>query len=426
MTDMSDQLDESPRKGLVFERNFWRHPVTKAAMVVMPDGKSRQLRSPSGEFKDHLDNTKALEKWTQRKIVEGLFAMVSRGDIDADTVHDLPDDDKRRRQLLDGYVVDALDAAKAHEAAAHGTHTHLTTELQDEGAHWLTVAERGEDIGLPTEAQQALVEVWLELCRLGGLEILTVEQTVANDHTAGTLDRTAVLHRSLEFTRTDGSRVVIPAGTVVVLDVKTGQLRTDRQGRPLYWTAYAHQIGHYANARPIWIDPNDPKGNVWSDWDRPPSTQHALIAHLDVAGALEGRATGRLVYCDLTHWEPMTATVDEVRYWRKLQPFSPCGGDPDVVIGVDAEPSHGDLLSWLQGRINLLGLTVDGARLLKQHWPDGVATPKNGTAPEDVDTVAGLLDRIEAQIGAPFGESDPRVQTPVTDRWQANQATKES
>ena len=96
-----------------------------------------------------------------------------------------------------------------------------------------------------------------------------------------------------------------------------------------------------------------------------------------------------------------------------------------MVVGVDAEPSHGEILSWLQGRINLLGLTLDGARLLKQHWPDGVATPKNGTAPSDVDAVAELLDRIEAQIGAPFGEPDPRAPSPVTDRWQVNQETKQ-
>lgn len=399
-TDIDKQLDDSPRAGLVYERGFWRHPVTKAAMLVMPDGKSKQLRSPSGDFKNHLDETTNLEKWKQRQIVTGLLDMVATAGLPT-----LPEDDKARRHVLDAVILDAMRIAGANDAADRGSHTHLTTELEDEGAHWLTVAEQGEETGLPTPVQRALVTAWLNLLEHYALEIVAIEKTVANEIAAGTLDRLARTTVDLEFTRVDGSRVFIPAGTVLVLDVKTGQLRVERNGAPMYWVGYSHQIGLYANSQPVRIDPEDPKGNVWEDWPEAPSTEHALIAHLDVKNALEtGVACARMIYVDLTLYRPMCETINSVRYWRKSRPFSDCSGVPDVVVDV-ADPVQ----TWLQGRIDVIGEHEVGRRLLVQHWPDEVPPLKNGLDPAHVDQIVGLLNRVETEIGTPFGPSDPRI-----------------
>ena len=406
MSDMMNELDESPRKGLQFERGFWRHPVTRAAMLVMPDGKSKQLRSPSGDFKNHLDETTNLEKWLQRQIVEGMLLMVP------DNVPILPDDEKARRHVLDGVIVEALELAKANLAADRGTHTHLLSEMNDEGASWLSIAVQGEDLGIGTAEQQALVDAWNKLLDHYDLEIITSEVTVANDIAAGTLDRTARCRRDLEFTRLDGSRVFIPAGTVLVLDVKTGGLRVGRKGEPLYWNGYRHQIGHYANSRPVFIDPDDPKGNVWHDWPEgeAPSTEHALIAHLDVASAIEnGVATARMVYVDLVDYDAMTETIGSVRYWRTVVPFSSCDDVPDVTVDVEDAVPYAEVMDWLQHRIDVIGKHEQARRLLSAHWPADVVPPKDGMLIANVEEIVGLLDRVEREVGLPFGESDPRA-----------------
>jgi hypothetical protein len=264
---------------------------------------------------------------------------------------------------------------------------------------------------MPTELQGALVDTWRQLLD-GTFEILDVEIQVANSIAAGTLDRTARTLRDLEFTRLDESRVMIPKGTVIVLDIKTGQLRIDRKGAPMYWAGYRYQIGHYANSVPIHIDPDDPKGNVWGEWaeGRAPSTEHAIIAHLDIAGALEtGVVAARLVYVDLTENNAMTEAIEQVRYWRKQVPFSSVDGQPDVVVEVGAATtsiaSAAD--GWLQERIDILGASTLGRELLLKHWPKGVKPPKDGITDTDFAEVQGLCDRVEAQIGAPFGESQP-------------------
>ena len=333
---------------------------------------------------------------------------------DAKTVEgyvlNLPENDKARRHVLDGIIVEAMELAGSNVAADRGTHTHLTTELQDEGAHWLTIAERGEDLGLPTELQAATVAAWLELLERFGLEILDAEITVANSIAAGTLDRTARLTRDLEFHRHDGSRVLIAENTVVVLDIKTGQIRTDPKDRWQYAVGYSYQIGHYANARPVHIDPDDPKGNVWGQWaeGRRPSGEHALIAHLDVKGALEtGVVDARMIYVDLTHYDGMTETIDSVRYWRKSYPFSAVGA-ADVVVPVPVTRIQTERLDWLQARINLIGMT-DARRLLVKHWPAGVAPPSKNPEMtlETFTELVELVDRVEDEASMPFGEPAP-------------------
>ena len=406
-----DELDTDKPAAKYFDRGFWRHPVTKAAIVTMPDGARKQLRSPSGDYKNHVESVTALWKWSERQVAAG---MIVRG-LDG---LDLPEDEKQRRQFLDKLALEAKDLAGANAAADKGTHTHLTTELDDEGAHWLTVAAEGEATGLPEHVQEALVRAWRQLIDDHGLEILAVELTVANSEAAGTLDRIARTTRDLTF-RTPTGPVKIPKNTTLVLDVKTGRLRADRKGRPLYWRSYAHQIGHYAHAKPIEIDPLDSDVTVWREWGdlglEPPSKAHALIAHLDVGEALDGLATARLVYVDLADYRPTNQLIRDIRADRRRVPFSDVGSAPDVaiVVNIDGQPLGvtPERISWLQGRINLLGMTDRGRPLLARHWPAGMPPlHKNADITADeFSELEQLVSNVEDEVSAPFGEPDPEA-----------------
>ena len=103
-------------------------------------------------------------------------------------------------------------------------------------------------------------------------EILAVEASCVDDtwRLAGTLDRIARTTRPLRFVRASGEIVDVPAGTVLVLDVKTGEDRIDRG----YWQGYAIQIASYAQSVPY-----DTEAETRGEWPWPIDQQHALIAH---------------------------------------------------------------------------------------------------------------------------------------------------
>lgn len=122
---------------------------------------------------------------------------------------------------------------------------------------YLTPDERYE-----VTADQALdiAHGWVDLLDRNGLEVLATELPVINDELrlAGTLDRIVRLTRDLHF----GS-VVVPAGTVIVLDIKTSKLHADRDGLPSYWDSYPIQIAAYAQSVPY--DPDADRRQTWEE-----------------------------------------------------------------------------------------------------------------------------------------------------------------
>lgn len=110
--------------------------------------------------------------------------------------------------------------------ADRGTHIHLLTERFDRRQSYKDLIADGENLGI-TEAQQvAAVTAWARMLADNGLEVVAIEQPVVDDgwRCAGTLDRVVRLTRDLRFVLDTGA-MVIPAGTYVVLDLKTGGLR---------------------------------------------------------------------------------------------------------------------------------------------------------------------------------------------------------
>lgn len=267
-----------------------------------------------------IENTTNLQKWSERAVGLGVMLDVLSNDPEllAELVDLGPDhwslDDAEARPLLDAIAVKAKAIAQAGIAAERGTHTHALTEDIDNERDWIERARSGEDLGIPVAAQRALVAAWEAMIDAEGIEILAVETAVVDDiwRQAGTLDRIARLTRERRFVVTGGEIVTLPAGWVGVLDVKTGRLRSGRDEHPDYWHGYAVQIASYAQSVPY-----DPDTDTRGAWEWPIDQRWGIIAHLDVAAAIDGAAKCRLVLVDLERGRAAGELCVAAREWEK-------------------------------------------------------------------------------------------------------------
>lgn len=172
----------------------------------------------------------------------------------------------------------------------------------------------GNRVGFSTDAQLSLLREWWGLLAGHGLEQLACEVAVVNDRyrKAGTLDAIVRTTRELRFVTSHGEVKVIPAGAVLVLDLKTGKLRFERDGSIKYWRSYPIQVHCYADSVPY--DTVTEQRGVW-DWEI--DQEHGLIAHLDVAGAIQGRPAGTLVYVDLVAAKGAAELCVAAERWEK-------------------------------------------------------------------------------------------------------------
>ena len=268
--------------------------------------------SPSGAGK-LIENTYNLQKWGERMVAVGIgtdLALIA----DCHALTQLERDTKEFREAADRVAVLAKNAAQSMLAADRGTHAHALSEDQDEERDWILRAEAGEVLGLDREVQASLVQAWRDCIEREGLEMLAVEASCVDDawRLAGTLDRIARCTKALRFALITGEIVEIPAGTVLVLDVKSGRRRTRPDGTVEYWQAYAVQIASYAQSVPY-----DTETEQRGEWPWPIDQTHALIAHLDVLGAIDGKPSCELVYVDLVAGrEHGGATVVQAKAWE--------------------------------------------------------------------------------------------------------------
>lgn len=307
--------------------------------------------SPSS-FGKLIENTTNLQKWGERRVVLGVGADLTLvAECAALTKLDVDSDDYK--QTADRIVVAAKNAAEASLAADRGTHGHAILEDDDEGRPWLDRAANGELLGIPVEAQQNIVCNWRAMLKETGLEILETEAACVDDlwKLAGTLDNIAVVTKPLTFVLGGGELVTIPAGTILVVDKKTGQKRTNQAGAIQYWHGYAIQVASYAQSVPY--DTVDEMRGVWG-YDI--SQQHALIAHINIAAAIDGADTDlvTLVYVDLNAGREHGGRVcAEAKDWAKrndlfsaelhrigdLEPVIVGGATPSVVTSDDETPA---------------------------------------------------------------------------------------
>jgi hypothetical protein len=295
--------------------DFQRHPTTGAPYVSHPTEvtlKGRPKRVMYGRpsnFGSQIEDRFGIERWSERHILLGGSLLPH--DVQA-AIRRLDLEDEGDRRVADGWVIDAKQEAGAFLAAARGTFVHLATTLDREEADpLLSLAYRGEsELGVPTACLDAVMTSWSLLLERYGLHELAIEQKVVDDRwrLAGTLDRLVQLERDLHF-----PPHIIPAGTVLVLDIKTGRLTIDR-GHPAYWNAYSVQIASYAHSVPYLIDGLHEER---AEWPWPVDQRHALIAHLDIANAIqEGVATAQLLHVDLVEGHRAGNLCRQARDWQ--------------------------------------------------------------------------------------------------------------
>ena len=213
--------------------DFKRKGVDGAPYVSDPDGAVVKSGARKGEPKwklygrpsslgKKLGDSYRLSLYQRRMVAKG-FAVAPNLLEQAAPLVDLTNDDAEFRTIGDAVVAAAERAAKASLAADRGTHGHALTEDHDREGDPIARMEHGETLGIPTPSQHALVEAWRQVLDRYGLEVLATEAKVVNDalRVAGTLDRIVRLTRDLTF-----GDVTLPAGLVLVLDIKTGKLRT--------------------------------------------------------------------------------------------------------------------------------------------------------------------------------------------------------
>ena len=245
------------------------------------------------------ENTYNLQRWNERQLAYGMTLpddlleslLVALGETE-------PDSDAWG-DAADAVIARAKALAGASDAADRGTHMHAVVEDDSLERNWVARAEAGEDMGIPAAVQEAMLEAWRLMLIAYGLRILCVERRVVHDgwRQAGTLDAVCILERDITFVLPDGELVVLEVGTVVVLDLKTGKLRT-RAGKSKidegYWQSYAVQVAAYAGAVPYDCDTD-----TRTEWEYEIDQRWAIIAHLPVDEALAGNAVCRLILVDL-------------------------------------------------------------------------------------------------------------------------------
>ena len=362
---------------------------------------------PSSLGKD-IENTYNLDRWNERQIVHGLasdnqevLAALEKLAGCLDPHH------PETRAVADAVVVAAKRAAKANLAAERGTHTHLLAELDDTDRDPIAAMENGEALGIPIEAQRAMLEAWRLLCRQHSLEILATEATVVHDEwrQAGTLDRIVRLGADLHF----ANGVTIPAGTVLLCDIKTGKLRTSANGATVdYWHSYAVQCCVYRDAQPYRCgvdDGDDERG----EWPFEMDLEWAVIAHIPVEEALNGQATARLVLVNLAAARHVVETVImRARAWQARKDLFAFTMDPPVVVEV-AEPKVDRSVRHDFGVVAEVVETVTLARAVvfdeggdmtdQQH---ATVRAKADELPPQAKAVLGALTKQAHAAGYPF------------------------
>ena len=311
--------------------------------VTTPDGalvksgankgkpKTDKYSRPSGYGK-LIEDTTNLQKWSERAIVAGFVL-----GLDEQTAWNLGDappvdpDGDEWRDFADSIAKAAKDRAKYMLAAERGTHAHELTEHADTERDPVVLLERGRELGIDDAVSQRLLNAWATMLNLYGLEILATELAVVNDtyRAAGTLDRIVRLTRPISFVLADGEVVTLAAGTVVILDIKTGKLRTNA-AEVQWWESYAAQVFLYASGTGYDVD-----AEVRYDLPWQVDQRWAIIAHLDVLAAIDGREECNLILVDLDAGKAACDLVRAAKELGKRSKFSLVGTAQPIGVAPD-------------------------------------------------------------------------------------------
>ena len=195
----------------------FKRDAREGVYVSDPNGATVKSGKRQGEIKwvrygrpsslgKQIENTYNLQRWNERQLAHGMTCeddeltsrLVALGELERDT--------NPWNDAADAVIARAKKVADANIAAERGTHMHAVVEDDSVERNWVVRAEAGEDMGLPTAVQEAMLEAYRLMLIAYGLRVLCVERRVVHDgwRQAGTLDAVCVLERDITFMLPDG------------------------------------------------------------------------------------------------------------------------------------------------------------------------------------------------------------------------------
>jgi hypothetical protein len=357
-----DDFEETPEVPDAIPRDRWERPL------IVPAGGGKAIAyTRASTLGKAIEDTYYLSKWLQRSVAFGLSR---RPDLIA-LVASVKTNEGDDREPLDQLCEKAHEAAKGDKGANVGTALHKLSERRD----------AGEDLSyLPAILFDALA-AYSELMKL--FKVLASETFVVCDplQTAGSFDRAAELLVPLEFHHAVKGRVVIPAGTILIIDLKSGKAESAK-----YWgPGYGVQQTVYACG-----DPYLP-GTGRRTWEQllgegnRPSTEWALLLHVPS----DSPQDAGLIIVDLEAGAAMADLCLEIRAARKdkrlMSECYPVEGRIEISDPPDDE-GVGELLVQIAQASN--------EDMLEQLWES------NGDIWTDEHTAAGKA-RIEELAAKP-------------------------
>ena len=343
-------------------------------------------------FAKALDDGAGLIAWKLRHAAVGIAQRPDLAQMAAALGRNPDDFTKAKKAELDGIIETAHDASFGNAKANYGTAVHALTEP-------------GND-GVALDPLAADVDSFKAACTALDLVVVDSEEFVVQDlvKVAGTYDHRILTARDLKL----GGEVIVPAGTMMIADKKTGSLHISQN---------AIQLAVYAHSKAY-----DRATGARSDLEV--STEWALIAHIP---ARKGITEFYLVDIE-AGWKVGAYLAQQVREFtsgpneRKLATkFAAEGADPaDPKSGIVASE---DVPAWkraepaekLEPAAELaetdLAPVIEAARAdveviaaVTAVEPDPVAEPEvaavESVEPPPADDIGAAAALLSAQLGA--------------------------
>jgi hypothetical protein len=281
-------------------------------LALPPEGykstTGHKLFTRTTTFAKSIEDTYNLGLWHQRNLAYGL---VMRPDILAQIAALGAPNDANKAKFME-FIDQAREAAGSSIGANLGTALHAFADEIDKGMHPV----------IPPAWRKHLAS-YTELFEKYGLEVVESEQIVLNTvfDVAGRFDRLVRLTRDLTFF-VDGQTVVLPAGSIVVLDLKTASKDVTYGALGI-----SVQLVIYADAR--WI--YDPETRTYREMPQGVHPDYALVVHLPSQGENAGEAD--LYMVNINKGRIIAGLCKDVRNARKMK------GLMTKVAVVEANPS---------------------------------------------------------------------------------------
>lgn len=241
----------------------------------------------------------ALNKWYGRMSIygltmdDGLYARAA-----SLTLED--------RDELNAIAEKAAEVAGAKTRASIGTALHTFTERID----------RGEEPRVPARWAPELA-AYVRLRDQVGMQLVEIERVIVAPQygLGGTFDRIVTFAKDITIKFPGKAPIVIPAGTPVIVDLKTGRDLT------YGWGEIAVQLTVYTDAPLMWIwTPQRPDGTI-GVFERKPITDDRVVfvIHVPVRDNPGDSLTAVLYAIDAETGRAAVQLTAAVRAWRKVR-----------------------------------------------------------------------------------------------------------